>query len=250
MKNVVCVVVLGVVADAGASEVSRERIQLAEAEALSLLSNAPPTLMANSCGSAPLPLAPIGPTVSGTWYTGSQNANSLSVIAWRLPCSATDSMVVITLTPTNGAPFVCTSRFSLLQTGGLIASSTNFWLNPDPGTINSYCGDLLAPITLAFDPRSSMPANFDMDQGMTIVFDGGIGSVGNQQLGMFAYDPSAYSLTPPPGPNSVEVHVRGSGAHYRNCTVSQGSQGGGIQYTASCDNESPLTARKFERLDY
>ncbi len=93
-----------------------------------------------------------------------------------------------------------------------------------------------------------MPANFDLDQAMTIDFDGS--SAGHQQLAMFAYNPSAYGEVPPIGINGVEVHVRGSGTHYRNCTVTQASQGGATQYTASCNDESPLTARKFERFDY
>ncbi len=85
---------------------------------------------------------------------------------------------------------------------------------------------------------------------MSIVYQGGGSNGVVQPLEVAAFDPSQYSLTPPPGPNSIEVHVRGSGTHYRNCTVTQGSQGGATQYTASCNDESPLTARKFERFDY
>ncbi len=156
-------------------------------------------------------------------------------------------MIIVTLTPLVGNTFVCRSGMTLMQSGGL--QTTNFEFRTDPPNSSSICDNILAPVSGAIMPSFNTPTAFDFDQAMTIVYEGSP-TTGPQPLPVGAFDPSQYSLTPPPGPNSVEVHVRGSGTHYRNCTVTQASQGGATQYTASCNDESPLTTRKFERFDY
>ena len=204
----------------------------------------------NACGSAPLPLTPTGPTSTREWQYAALYSDRTRVTAWRIPCSSTTSMIALTLEPLENAhqAFICPTRITLFQTGGLQTEA--FFLRNDPPTSSSFCGPVLAPVTIALIPRSTTPAAFDFDQGMSIVYQGGGSNGVVQPLDISAFNPSQYDLTPPPGPNSVEVHVRGAGAHYRNCTVTQGAQGGGTQYTASCDDESPLTARGFDRFDY
>jgi hypothetical protein len=228
-----------------------ERELLARVDALtqqlsSESAEAPAGTLPNTCGAAPLPLTPVGPTVQATWQYAT-TTDTVTVIGWRLPCSAADSMVVLTLRPSAGTDpsFVCRVALTLLQAGGLQTNELNF--NTDPSTSSSFCGDVIAPVTVAITPRSSTPASFDFDQGFTIDFDA---YMGHQTLAMFAFDPSQYNITPPPGPDSVEVYVRGSGAHYRNCQVTTRTVGAGDQYSATCASESPLKTGGFDRYDY
>lgn len=204
---------------------------------------------ANSCGSAPLPTAPVGPSSTTTWKAGNSYLPA-TVTAWRMPCSATESMVVLTLSPpasgTGNTPYVCLIDMTLLQTGGLQATSFNF--RNDPPTVNSFCGSVLAPITVALFPDFGTPAAFDFDQGFSIDFDGG--SAGHQALAVPAYDPAAYGLMPPAGPNSVNLFVQGANVLYQNCTVTSSPVGGALQYTASCALEAPLKAAQFQMYDY
>jgi hypothetical protein len=135
---------------------------------------------------------------------------------------------------------------TLLQTGGLQATSFNF--RNDPPTVNSFCGSVLAPVTVALFPDFGTPAAFDFDQGFSIDFDGS--SAGHQALAVSAFDPAAYNLSLPPGPDSVNVFVQGANVLYQNCTVGSATVGGGKQYTASCALEAPLKAAQFEKYDY
>lgn len=204
------------------------------------------TPLPNTCGSAPLPLTPQGPVFHTSLTYGTRAP--VDVIAWRYPCSASDSMVVLTLTPTNAAnpSFICAPDFQLLQSGGL--QTTAFSVKNDPLPISSYCAEVVAPVTVAFVPTSQTPTSFDFDQGMTIDYSGL--SAGHQTIAIPSYNPAAYNLTPPPGPNAVKVHVRSSASSFRNCTVTSVPIGGGTEYTASCNDEAPLKASGFERYDY
>lgn len=235
-------------ASAGADSRAEERVRQAEIDLADLSDIAGGIPRANSCGSAPLSTTPSGPRNVTNWKRLSSGTDLAKVTAWRIPCSSTESMVVVTLEPIPGhsETFVCTSSITLLQAGGL--QTNNFDFRNDPPNIGSFCGDVIQPVTVAVLPRSNTPASFDFDQAMTISYNGF--NTGHQPIAVPAFDPSQYSLTPPPGPNSVEVYVRGSGTHYRNCSVNQANQGGAIQYTASCNDESPLTFRAFERFDH
>lgn len=200
-------------------------------------------IAANSCGSAPLPTTPSGPTTTTTWDDGSNGA--ATVTSWRIPCSATDSMVVLTLTPATGSgAFICPPDMTLLQSGGLQTSS--FYFRPDPPTSGSFCNYVIAPVSVALFPNSSTPAAFDFDQGFSIDYNGST----HQALPISAFDPAAYSLTPPPGPDSVNLFVQGANVQYQNCTVSSSVVGGGKQYTASCALEAPIKAAEFDKYDY
>lgn len=227
-----------------------QRIQQAERDLAELQDLAGGGLRANSCGAAPLPTTPVGPSTTMEWQYAALYGDRVRVTAWRIPCNATESMPVLTLEPIVNAnqAFICAPRITLLQAGGLQTNA--FWLRNDPPTSSSFCGSVLQTVTVALTPSSTTPTSFDFDQGMTISYTGGGSAAVVQPLALSAFDPSQYSLTPPPGNNAVEVHVRGSGAHYRNCTVTQGSQGGGTLYTASCADESPLKRGGFGRFDY
>lgn len=157
-------------------------------------------------------------------------------------------MVVVTLTPPINAadPYVCAVRLTLLQTGGLQTTSLNFRTDPQGGA--GFCGDVLAPVTVALFPNSGTPAAFDFDAGFSIDYDGN--SAGHQAMAVSAFNPAAYSLTPPAGPHSVNVQVQGRNILFQNCTVTSAPAGGGSQYTASCALESSLKASKFEKYDY
>ncbi|HJU40313.1 MAG TPA: hypothetical protein VJ724_12120 [Tahibacter sp.] len=205
-------------------------------------------LSQNSCGSAPLPTTPVGPSTTSSFRYGSSDT-PVTVIAWRIPCSATDSMPVLTLVAPGGAnpSFVCETNLTLLQAGGL--QTTNFNFRPDPPTISSYCGDVVATVTVAITPASNTPAAFDLDAGFS-VDHAGFGAVGHQAVSVPAYNPAAYSLTPPPGPHSVNVYIQGKNILYRNCTMTTAPIGGGTQYTASCALEEPLKFGSFEKYDY
>lgn len=212
-----------------------------------LLFETPDAEAANSCGSAPLPTTPVGPSTTGVF----QYATYLPVVvtAWRLPCSATDSMPVLTLVPQTGsghAPWLCKTGLTLLQAGGLQTTAFNF--RTDPPTINSFCGDVVAPVTVAITPSSTTPAAFDLDLGFSIDWDGS--SAGHQAIAVGAFNPGAYNLTPPPGPHSVNIQVQGKNVLYQNCTVTTAAVGGGTQYTASCGLEAPLKSSQFEKYDY
>ncbi|MEO7433637.1 MAG: hypothetical protein ABIV12_16295 [Dokdonella sp.] len=204
------------------------------------------TPLPNTCGAAPLPLTPQGPVVHTSLTYGTRAP--VDVVAWRYPCSASDSMIVLTLTPTNSQSpsFICAPRFQLLQAGGL--QTTAFSVKNDPVPISSYCAEVVAPVTVAFVPTTQTPASFDFDQGMSVNYDGL--SAGQQYIAIPAYNPALYNLTPPLGSNAVKVHVRGSATSYRNCAVSITAIGGGSEYTASCNDEAPLKAGGFELYDY
>jgi hypothetical protein len=176
----------------------------------------------NTCGTAPLPLTPVGPTVSATWRFGT--SDTVSVTGWRVPCSAAESMPVVTLRPSAGSnpSFFCGAGMVLLQAGGLQTDAFSFYT--DPFNSSSFCTDVVSPVTVAFVPRFNTPANFDFDQGFSIDFDGA--SAGHQTLAMFPYDPSQYSIGPQPGSDSVEIHIDGAGAHYRSCLNRPGIRGG------------------------
>lgn len=199
---------------------------------------------ANSCGSAPLPLTPVGPVINGTLRFGTDSI--VNVKAWRYPCSAADSMIVLTLTPTDTAnpSFICSGSFTLLQSGGLQTDALS--ARTDPGTINSFCQDLIAQVTLGVVPTSQTPTSFDFDQATTIDFDGA--SAGHQTIAIAAYNPANYSLTPPPGPDAVRVFLPGgAGRSYQNCTVTTQAAGSGELYRATCAGEAPLQANGFDR---
>lgn len=215
--------------------------------AIAALVTADQSLAANSCNSAPLPLTPVGPSTNTSFQYGPYLP--VTVTAWRMPCSATDSMPVLTLVPQNGighAPWLCKTGLTLLQAGGLQTTAFNF--RTDPPTINSYCGDVIAPVTVAITPSSSTPASFDFDLGFSIDWDGY--TAGHQALAVGAYDPAAYSIVPPPGLESVNLYVQGHNLLFQNCAVTQSNGGGGVQYTASCALESPLKASQFQMYDY
>lgn len=244
LLSAILLAVCGHAAAAGYDEDVYKRLRI-EADRSSLM-NAPTAAPPNTCSAAPLPLTAMGPTAHKvfTTYDGSFDAT-----AWRLPCSASESMVVLTLKPLAGTtPFICSLDFTLIQSGGL--QTGNIYANPDPSTVDSFCGDLLVPITVGIYPKSNFPANFDLDQGMTIDFDGGSSGGGHQQLVMFAFDPSQYSLSPPNGPNTVKVLLRGAAIQYRNCNVTPSPIGGGTQYSATCGSETPLKSGGFDRYDY
>jgi hypothetical protein len=200
----------------------------------------------NTCGVAPLPLTPVGPTVTATWRFGT--SDTVAVTGWRIPCSAAESMPVLTLQPSTGddPSFFCGAGMVLLQSGGLQTDAFSFYT--DPFNSSSFCTDVVAPVTVAFVPRFNTPANFDFDQGFSIDFDGA--SAGHQTLAMFPYDPSQYIIGPQPGSDSVEIHVHGPGIHYRSCHVSTTTVGAGHQYSATCDSESSIKVGGFERHDY
>lgn len=234
------------IAHAAAAQTAEEflsRINLLEGQ---LAAQNQPTVLANTCGTAPLPLTPAGPTATTSWRFGTTN-DPVTVVAWRLPCSASESMAVLTLLPTNGTrpSFVCSVDLLLLQPGGLQTDALNFYT--DPANISTYCGDVIAPVSVSLLPRSNTPTSFDFDQAFTIDFDGS--TAGHQTLSMPAYNPALYNITPPAGPNSVEVRVHGSGTHFRNCQVSTQPAGGATQYSATCNAESPLRHSGFERYD-
>lgn len=202
----------------------------------------------NSCGSAPLPTTPVGPSITGTLQYATSQA-PVTVTAWRIPCSATDSMPVLTLVaPTAGTPsFICKTNLTLLQAGGL--QTTNFNFRTDPPTISSYCSEVATTVTVAITPTSGTPAAFDLDAGFSIDHSGH-SSVGHQAIAVPAYNPAAYSLTPPPGPHSVNLFIQGKNILFRNCTMTTAPIGGGTQYTASCALEEPLKFSGFQKYDY
>lgn len=228
------------VANAESMQDAIRRSQLRAESLLPVVMGAVP----NACGSAPLPLTPVGPVVSGTFQYGSANAPNI-VKAWRYPCSATASMIVLTVTPTDTSnpSFLCGAGMQLLQSGGLQTEA--MYLRADPGTSNSFCSDVLSSVTLAIVPRSNTPAAFDFDQATTIDFDGA--TAGHQTIAIAAFNPAAYTLTPPPGPDLVDVYVHGTPSGFRNCTVSTAPSGSGTRYTASCASEVPLQANGFDR---
>lgn len=253
MRLLLLVVLLCLVVPAHADPytVSKERVRQVEFDLVALHELDPGEGgLENACGSAPLPLTPTGPTAVGEWQYSPLYGDRTRVTAWRIPCSPSGSMIALTLEPIQNGnqAFICGPRILLMQTGGL--QTDVFWLRNDPPTTSSFCGPVLAPVTVALMPRTTTPASFDFDQAMSIVYQGGGSNPVVQPLAITAFDPSQYGLTPTPGPHSVEVHVQGSGAHYRNCSVTQASQGGGTQYTASCNSETSLVRRQFEQLDY
>ena len=246
MRMTVFAAIAAIYACACSAQEARELRERLDALQQEQVVAAPVGSLPNTCGSAPLPLTPVGPRVQTIWQERS-STDPFTVTAWRLPCSATDSMIVLTLQPNGGSnpSFLCGVDLTLLQSGGL--QTDELYFRTDPLTSSSFCGDVIAPVSVAITPRSTTPANFDFDQGFTIDFNA---SLGHQTLAMFAYDPTQYALTPPAGPDAVEVRVRGAGPHFRNCQVSVSAVGGGQQYTASCASETPLKAGGFERYDY
>jgi hypothetical protein len=170
----------------------------------------------NACGFAPLPLTPVGPVVAGVFQFGTSNAPN-TIKAWRYPCSATASMIVLTVTPTDTADpsLLCGGSLQLLQSGGLQTDA--LYLRSDPATSNSFCTDVVGAVTLALIPTNSTLVAFDFDQATIIDFDGA--SAGHQSIAIAAFNPGPYNLTPPPGSNLVDVYVRGTPSGFRNCTV-------------------------------
>lgn len=143
------------------------------------------------CGTAPLPLEPQGPVVTKVFQDGSDRFRARF---WRVPCSESDSMLVVTMDAVTPSPYVCWVRLTLIQNA---LQSDEVYFAPDPQGTGGFCGDLLVPATFAIKPTPYLPESFDLDNELVIDYEGG-GSAGHQQVTIPSYDPQAYG---PPIPH-------------------------------------------------
>ena len=111
------------------------------------------SLSVEACLDAPLPTSPSGPSweveIDDTLF----DPEIFNVTVWRQPCELGEPITLITLDPLAGAPFVCSSRFQVVQAG---VQYDNIRLLQDPDEqFSSLCGDLLVKSTFELTQRSS-----------------------------------------------------------------------------------------------
>lgn len=151
------------------------------------------------CGQAPISTTPVGPSVTKIFRR--QNGEEFRGTYWRQPCSASNSMLVLTIEPTVGQPALSRFDFRVLQ-DGLIVSS--LYLVQDPQDPRTFSGDVLSKLSLAVW-TFNVPGNFDLDRAITVDFDGlGSGPTGHQLTDIPAYDPGAYG---PPVPRPTRDYT-------------------------------------------
>lgn len=137
---------------------------------------------------SPLPVAPPVGAYSGifsaAWTTGEEFRGTL----WREPCptSTTSTTLYLRIVPTQGAPFVCSSSFKVVQAG------TQYDIKLVQTTSGgSFCSDVFAPVTLAVDQYTFNP-QFDRNGAFTLIYSG--------VRENFSASFPAYAGAPPPGP--------------------------------------------------
>jgi hypothetical protein len=120
------------------------------------------------CVSAPLPSTPVAPVFS---MNVQHFSDHFRIDLWRHPCnpaSGVSFIVLIRVTPTTTAPFVCASDFFYSQNALQWDVSLRQSLS---GGSSSFCGDLFAPTT--FIPiasgQSSQP---DLSKAFSLIYTG------------------------------------------------------------------------------
>jgi hypothetical protein len=140
---------------------------------------------------ATLPTAPSSQAQVAT-FSGSDSVlhTAFSAVLWRDPCpsNASQSLLYLRVTPTMGAPFVCSTDFNIIQNGNQYTS-----INMAPGNATLFCAALLVPTTAFIFPQG-----FDPNQAFTLIYKPGLL---NQQIQLAAAStPGAPSeITPQAG---------------------------------------------------
>jgi hypothetical protein len=145
------------------------------------------------CLPSPLPAVPVEPVF--TLDTVASDGDMAHLDIWRHTClDATGSVVLVRVTPTSLAPFVC-SGFDVVQAG---AQHTVFLFLTPGGS--SLCFKVLVPVTTILAPQPlGPPVSFDDTQAFTLFFDG----TTLQSVDIPAAGP------PPPVPPSLIVSALG-----------------------------------------
>jgi hypothetical protein len=135
------------------------------------------------CPAPPYSLTPIGPVFIDETRTNVID-ETLRLRVWRLPCTSSDSILVVTVNPTND-PFYCSSSFTLVQNGIQYDGRTS--ITPQS---SSVCGSVVTATTyyLTGRPVSGLP-DFDPDAAFRLIFET---SPSNIEGDIPAYDPTAY----------------------------------------------------------
>lgn len=157
-------------------------------------------LDATACVDAPLPTSPSGPTWNVELTDEFDENKRAHGTFWRYQCDGGGALLLLTVEPISSEFFLCSSRFTVLQAG---AQYDNIYLNPDPSTFDSFCGDLLLKQTYMID-QSSFETQWDPLEEFEIVFDG----AAPNRFDVGGYDPGDYGQ--PTGPTELQGALSGS----------------------------------------
>jgi hypothetical protein len=143
------------------------------------------------CLSSPLPSTPTNvlQTITVTWFSDEYRLD-----IWRHACSATDSAVLIRMTPETPSVFFCGANFILVQ-GGLPYIVT---LLDDPASFLGVCNYFTDPTTVILT-NGSAARTFDDDAAFTLVIDS---PSGQQQLAISSFPEGQ----PPPPAGGVATY--------------------------------------------
>lgn len=161
-----------------------------------------------SCSSLsnPLPTVPHGPTwvrqIDTNSFTDMSPA-SAELTVWRQPCVGEDNMLMATIKPIKGEPFVCSIRsFSVIQNGRWDEDVTLF-LDAHDDDSDSFCDDLLK--TTTFRVGQLYTKTWDPDADLVLVWNR---QSQNQRLAVGAFNPADYGQTT--GPKALHGSLSGS----------------------------------------
>lgn len=145
---------------------------------------------------------PISTTPSGPQWTFSDTSlgETFQAVLWRKPCgSGTEAQLIVTFIPTQGSPFVCSTRGNIIQ-NGTQTDDIFFDTNPNNSSSDSLCGDLFVPTSVVLNEYGSALV-FDDDTAFTFIYEGSVDRV----VQVPAYDPSQYGQSTGPLPFSGKL---------------------------------------------
>lgn len=113
-----------------------------------------------------LPVAPNSNSESVT-FTGSRYDGKFSAVFWRQPCDASTSYLYLRITPTLGAPFICSSAFTML----VEASQYDVKLSQYADGM-SFCDELYLPTTFLVE-QWSFDRKYDVKKPLVLIYEDG-----------------------------------------------------------------------------
>lgn len=157
----------------------------------STMALAEPKDLVPECPAPPYPIEDVGPTFGGNvLYNPDVFSDDNGVFTfWRLPCTASDSIAMMTYRYAVGDPLVCSSNITIIQSGfqyrGLLTQA--------PGS-SSFCSNPLVDVTLLLSarPETGLPA-FDPDASFEVILRRDIG-VEDARITYAAYDSTQYGI--------------------------------------------------------
>ncbi|HZQ61587.1 MAG TPA: hypothetical protein VFC24_09580, partial [Casimicrobiaceae bacterium] len=134
---------------------------------LAIVSSAPGQAALGCVDTDPLPIAPPASAETASFSASNSDTETFNVVLWRQSCTPNASRLFVRLTPTAGAPVICSDfhDFHLLE-GTMqysIALRTGFATNA------VFCQALTAATTLVLVQDTGDPS-FSVDAAMTLIY--------------------------------------------------------------------------------